>query len=128
MLFRSECSGYYEVPRISDTWSSQMVEISIHSVTADGSSQEEAIRNWQVVAKNYNKAAAASATLCSPDAIPVQDMKAACETVMRQGVNHSDYDRARMLLEVLERTSLSGASQTDTPVGQRAPSKEGTLA
>lgn len=100
-----ETSGYYNLPRDGDTWSSQMVEIKAHGISAQGASQEEAIRNWMKVAQNQMEAAAASSLLCSPDAIPVNDMKTACQTVMKQGAHHPEFRRAEMLLDVLKRTA-----------------------
>ncbi|KPU83773.1 hypothetical protein JI58_07635 [Marinosulfonomonas sp. PRT-SC04] len=100
-----ETSGYYNVPHTGDTNGSQMVEIKIHDAFAEGASQEEAIRNWIKVAKNSIETAAASALLCSPDTISIEDMKAACEKIMSQGAAHQDYNRAQLVLDVLRRAA-----------------------
>lgn len=100
-----ETNGYYELPRAADTWSSQMVEIKSHGVSADGSSQEEAIRNWMKVAKNQMEASAAISLLRCDDHIHGDALKAACRTVLNhQGPTpHADHTLATQLLAVLER-------------------------
>ena len=100
-----ETSGYYNVPRIGDTWSSHLVEISISGIYAEGESQEEAIRNWMCVAQNQIDAQNASALLHSQDRIHADDMKAACKTILnhRGPAPHPDHRMAEQLLDVLER-------------------------
>ncbi len=41
-----ETGGSYVAPADNDTWASHLFEISLHSVSATGANEEEAIRNW----------------------------------------------------------------------------------
>jgi hypothetical protein len=100
-----ETGGYYEQPRAADNWSSHMVEIKAHNLSADGSTDAEAIRNWIRVAENHLDAERAAATITATHQVPTDTLRRACKTVIhhRGTAPHPLHARAELLLGVLER-------------------------
>jgi len=100
-----ETGGYYEQPRAGDNWSSHMVEIKVHHLSADGSTDAEAIRNWIRVAENHIQAEHAAATITADHQVPAADLRNACQTVVnhRGSRPHPLHARAELLLGVLDR-------------------------
>ena len=100
-----ETGGYYEQPRAGDNWSSHLVEIKVHNLSADGSTDDQAIRNWIRVAQNHIDAERAAATITAPGQVSSDDLRNACQVVInhRGTAPHPLHARATLLLDVLER-------------------------
>lgn len=103
----NETNGYFKPASPKLNWDSQRVEIKAHSIYAEGSETQEAIRNWQRAAraqcKNIDRLNAAEALLYQPAHNHDPDaIRAACRTIIDFGPVGATLTAARATLKQIE--------------------------
>lgn len=102
-----ETHGHFKMPRPTDNWDTQMVEIKAHGLLAEGGDVSEAIRNWKRMAKQqvniHQQLRRAEYTLCQPLGHTGADtLRTACRTILSDSPVKTLIEAARAKLADLD--------------------------
>jgi hypothetical protein len=109
-----ETGGFFHQPEPANNWDSQQVEIKAHGVFASGTDQDEAIRNWMLVAARQSRVQQrvyrAEYLLRQSDTDPTT-LRRACLTIIADGRTQNMNNAARATLADLDHQALQGSPQ-----------------